>query len=151
MKLNNMEKQIQLKIVTPEKVIYDDMVDGVSFPTIDGEITILPHHIPLISAIKPGELKIRKGKDYEYFAVMKGVLEMDGKTITFLTDAAERAEEIDEKRAEEAREKAKQLMASERKDEEGYTDAVAQLERALIRTRMARKHARGRTTSPNQQ
>ncbi len=136
--------QLELKIVTPEKVIYDAVCDSVSFPTVEGEITILPHHIPLISAIKPGELKIKRDGKIEYFAVTKGVLEMDGKTITLLTDAAERAEEIDEERAQEAAEKAKKLMTEKRMDEEGYTDAVAQMERALSRLRIAKKRARGK-------
>lgn len=145
-----MDKSLELKIVTPEKIIYDGVVDGVSFPTVEGEITILPGHIPLISAMKPGELKIRKGKEYEYLAVTKGVLEMDGKTITVLTDAAEFAEEIDEKRAEEARQKAKDLMSGERKDEEGYAEATAQFERALSRLRIVKKRARGRASRHDQ-
>lgn len=140
-------KTIELKIVTPEKIIYQEMVSGVSFPTIDGEITVLPNHIPLISAIKPGELKIKKDGKTEFFSVTRGVLEVDGKTMTLLTDAAERAEDIDEKRAEEAREKAKKLMAETRHGEEGYTDAVAQLERAMSRLRIARKKTRGSRSS----
>jgi F-type H+-transporting ATPase subunit epsilon len=142
-------KKLELKIVTPEKVIYDAPVDGVSFPTVEGEITILPNHIPLISAIKPGELRIKKDGKVEYFSVTKGVLEMDGNTITLLIDAAERAEEIDEKRAEEAREKARKLMTEQRTNEEGYTDAVAQMERAMARLRSAKKHARGSRSRTN--
>ena len=138
-----MKKTIELKIVTPDKVLYDATVDGVSLPTVEGEITILPDHIPLLAAMKPGELKIKvEGKD-TYFSVTRGVIEVDGKTITILTDAAERAEEVDEDRAEEARQKAKELMSKERIDEEGYAEAVAQMERALSRIRIARKRRRG--------
>jgi F-type H+-transporting ATPase subunit epsilon len=140
-------KNIELKIVTPEKVIYDSPVESVSFPTMDGEITILPNHVPLISALKPGELKIRKDGKEEFFHVTKGVAEVDGKTITLLTDAAERAEDIDEKRAEEARNKAKELMSSTRTDDEGYAEAVAQMERALSRMRIAKKNRRGSRVS----
>lgn len=136
-------KKIELKIVTPERVVYESEVDGVSFPTVEGEITVLPGHIPIISAIKPGELKIKKDGKVEFFSVAKGVIEVDGKRITMLADAAEKAEEIDEKRAEEAREKAKKLMSETRVDEEGYTDAVAEMERALSRLKIARKRRRG--------
>lgn len=140
-------KNIELKIVTPEKVIYDSPVESVSFPTMEGEITILPNHVPLISALKPGELKIRRDGKEEFFHVTKGVAEVDGKTITLLTDAAERAEEIDEKRAEEARNKAKELMSQTRTDDEGYAEAVAQMERALSRIRIAKKNRRGSRVS----
>lgn len=136
-------KQIEFKIVTPEKVLYDAMVEGVSFPTVEGEITVLPHHIPIISAIKPGELKIRiNGKD-EFFHVTSGVLEVDGQSITLLTDAAERASDVNEKRAQEAVERAQAIMSEKRHDEEGYTEAVAEMERALSRIRIAKKHRHG--------
>ncbi|MBI2634774.1 ATP synthase F1 subunit epsilon [Candidatus Peregrinibacteria bacterium] len=138
-----MANKMEFKIVTPEKIIYDGQVDSVTFPAVGGEITVLAGHIPLVSAIRPGELKIKKNGNVEYFSVMKGVLEIDGKSMMLLTDAAERAEEIDEKRAEEAREKAKKLMADKRQDKEGYADAVAYMEKALSRLRVARKRRRG--------
>ena len=133
-------KQFELKIVTPEKVIYQDMVEAVSVSTREGEITVLPNHLPIIAALKPGELRIKIGGKMSLFAITRGVAEVDGKTMTILTDAAERAEEIDEKRAEEARQKAKQVMAGVRHGEEEYADAVAHLERALSRLRIAKRH-----------
>ena len=138
-----MKKKMGLKIVTPEKVIYDSEVESVSFPTVQGEITVLPNHVPIISAIQPGELKIRKDGNIEYFSVTRGVLEVDGKSMMLLTDAAERAEEIDEKRAEESKEKARKLMTEKRQDAEGYTEAVAYFERALSRLKVSRKNRRG--------
>ncbi len=142
-----MSKTIKLKIVTPESVLLQEEIEGISIPTVEGEITVLPDHIPIIAAMKPGELKIKKGGKDEFFAMMRGVVEVDGKTITILTDAAERADDIDAKRAEEAKEKAEAIMAEERHGEEGYADAVAQLERALSRIKIARKRkARGRST-----
>jgi F-type H+-transporting ATPase subunit epsilon len=145
-----MTKQIELKIVTPDKVLYKDDVEGVSIPTMEGEITILPDHLPIIAAMKPGELKIKKEGKENYFSVTRGVVEVDGKSITILTDAAEKAEEIDEKRAKEAQERAKALMSEKRHDEESYSDAVAQLERALSRLRIARKRSRGSRSSISQ-
>lgn len=140
-------KQIELKIVTPEKVLLKEMVEGVSFPTVDGEITILPDHLPIIAAIKPGELKIKKDGKESFFSITRGVVEVDGKTITLLTDAAEEAEGIDEKRAEEAVKRAQELMSTAHKDEEGYAEAVAQLERAMSRIKIAqRRKARGKSS-----
>lgn len=141
-----MSKQIELKIVTPEKVLYQGLVDSVSLPTMEGEITIMPDHIPIISAIKAGELKMKTGGKYEYFSITRGVAEVDGKTITLLTDAAELAHEIDEKRAEEAKERAQAIMAEKRHDEESYADAVVQMERALSRIRIAKKRSRGQSS-----
>lgn len=138
-----MHHTIEFKIVTPEKVLYKDQIESVSFPTMDGEITVLPNHIPLIAAVKPGELRIKKDGKEEFFSVTKGVVEIDGQTITFLTDAAERAHDVDEKRAAQAMERAQAIMSEKRHDEEGYADAVAQLEKALSRVRIAKKHRHG--------
>ncbi|MBT3865301.1 ATP synthase F1 subunit epsilon [Candidatus Peregrinibacteria bacterium] len=140
-------KTIELKIITPGEILLREEVEGVSFPTVEGEITILPEHIPIIAAIKPGEVKIKKDGKERFFSIARGVLEVDGKSITLLTDAAERPDDIDEKRAEEARKKAKELMSEKRRGEEGYAEAVAQLERAMSRVRIAkRRKARGRST-----
>lgn len=138
-----MDKQIELKIITPEKILYQEMVSGVSFQTMEGEITVMPDHLPIISAVKPGELRIKKGKNVEYFSITRGVAEVDGKNIVILVDAAERAEEIDEKRAEEARKRAKDIMSQKKVDEEAYADAVAHLERAISRVKIARKRRGG--------
>lgn len=136
-------KLIEFKIVTPEKVIYHDSVESVSLPTVDGEITVLPQHIPLVSAIKSGEMKIKKDGKEQYFSVIRGVVQVDGMKMTLLTDAAERAEEIDEKRAFEAKERAKALMEQKKVGEEGYADAVAHLERALSRLKIAKRKGKG--------
>ena len=138
---------IELKIVTPEEILLQEVIEKVSIPTVEGEITILPNHIPLMSAMKPGELKIVRDGKQEFFSVTKGVIEVDGKSITILTDAAERAEAIDEKRAEEATKRAEEIMSQKRHEEEGYVDAVAELERALSRIKIVRKRkSRGKTT-----
>ena len=146
-----MHKTIELKIVTPDRVLLQETVEGVSIPTVEGEITILPEHLPIIAAMKPGELRIKKEGKESFFAVTRGVVEVDGKLITVLVDAAERAEEIDEKRAEEAKDRAKALMSEKRTDEELFTNASAELERALSRIKIARKRSsHGSRTSINQ-
>jgi len=146
-----MQKTIELKIVTPDRVLLQETVEGVSIPTVEGEITILPEHLPIIAAMKPGELRIKKEGKESFFAVTRGVVEVDGKLITVLVDAAERAEDIDEKRAEEAKERARALMTEKRTDEESFTSASAELERALARIKIARKRSsHGSRTSINQ-
>lgn len=146
-----MHKTIELKIVTPDKVLLQETVEGVSIPTTEGEITILAEHLPIIAAMKPGELRIKKDGKESFFAVSRGVVEVDGKLITVLVDSAERAEEIDEQRAEEAKERAKALMSEKRTDEELFTNASAELERALSRIKIVRKRSsHGSRTSINQ-
>jgi F-type H+-transporting ATPase subunit epsilon len=138
-----MSKTIHLKIVTPEKILLDKEVESISIPTVEGEITVLPGHIPILAGMKPGELRIKESGKEEYFSVMRGVAEVDGETITILTDAAEHAEEIDEERAAAAAKAAKELMTKKRGGEEGYADAVAELERSLSRIKIVRKRRRG--------
>jgi F-type H+-transporting ATPase subunit epsilon len=136
-------KKIHLKIVTPDKILLDKEVESVSIPTVEGEITVLPAHIPILAGMKPGELKIREGGKEDFFSVTRGVAEVDGETITILTDAAEHAEEIDAERAEAAHKAAKELMEKKRDGEEGYTEAMAELERSLSRIKIVRKRRRG--------
>lgn len=138
-------KTLKIKIVTPEKVIYEGEVMSVSLPTVEGEITILPGHIPVISAITAGELSVRYDNKMseEFFSITRGVAEIDSKNVTILTDAAERAEEIDAERAEEAKKKAKDLMTKVQIDGEGYAEALAKMERAVSRIRIARKRRHG--------
>lgn len=145
-----MDKHLELKIVTPDKVLLQEEIESISIPTFEGEITVLPDHLPIIVAMKPGELKIKRSGKEEFFSVTKGVVEVDGKTVLILTDAAERAENVDVKRAEEAKERAKALMSEKRHDAESYADAAAQLERALSRIKIARKRSHGSRPSINQ-
>ncbi|MBI4652801.1 ATP synthase F1 subunit epsilon [Candidatus Kuenenbacteria bacterium] len=132
---------IDFEITTPEKTIYKDKIDLVVIPTKDGEITVLPNHIPLISALVPaGELRLKKGNEEFFIMVSGGFLEVQkGNKIIILADAAERAEEIDEIRAEEARKKAEKLLEEKREDLE-IADVKAILAQSLIRLKIAKKH-----------
>lgn len=130
---------LRLKVATPERVLYDGSVTQVSLPTPMGEITILPNHIPLVSVVSPGELRIKIDGHETPLAVSSGVVEISHNTITVLADTAERVEEIDEQRAEEAKARAQQAMA-ERVGDQEYAVAAAALERHLVRLRLAKKY-----------
>lgn len=142
--------KLQFKIVTPERVVFEDSaVDGVILPTEEGEITVLPHHIPLVSLLRAGVLRIKKGDEEIPLAVSTGIIQVDGKQITVLADTAERADELEEEKIEKAREAAKQLMTEKRADTETYAEAVAGLERELARLKVAQlKRHRGRGMPP---
>ncbi|HBB36484.1 MAG: ATP synthase F1, epsilon subunit, F-type H+-transporting ATPase subunit epsilon [Candidatus Moranbacteria bacterium GW2011_GWC1_45_18] len=135
------ENKIKFKIVTPERTVYEAEIDQVTLPTQDGEITVLAHHIPLISVLQAGELVAKKDGEEIAMAVSGGMVEVRKNELTILADTAERAEEIDVKRAEEARARAEKLKEEKiRADETGYATAAAILEKNLARIKVARKH-----------
>lgn len=134
---------LHFSIVTPDGVAYEDSVKQVSIPTVSGEITVLPHHIPLISALKSGELRIVKNDGTEVIlAVAHGVLEVKGEDkIVVLTDTAERAEQIDLDKAEAARVRAEQLLKETKAvDEVQFARIQASLDREMAKLRVGRKY-----------
>ncbi|MEK7591110.1 MAG: ATP synthase F1 subunit epsilon [Patescibacteria group bacterium] len=131
---------LHLEIITPERVVFQGDADSVSLPTPQGEITILPHHIPLISIVAAGSVLVRKGSDEQLFAVSRGVIEVEGSTIRILTDTADRAAELEEETIEKAKKAAEALMKEKQNDVEGFAEASAILERELARLHVARRH-----------
>lgn len=135
---------IQLQIITQEREVYNDDVDIVVVPGIEGEMGILPNHAPLITTLNYGELRIRKGNEEEHFAIGGGVLEVRPDKVTVLADSAESADEIDISRAEEARQRAEKFMAEgPPPDGADYAQIEATLRRSNIRLRVARRRRRG--------
>ncbi len=138
---------MHLKIVTPEKVIYDDQIDELIAPTITGEIAILPHHIDLITQLKEGEMTIKiKGRE-QHLAVTGGFLQIQNDLITVLADYAVRSEEIDTKKALEAQKRAEEILKKKREEisEKDFAIAQADLRRALLELKIAKRRRRGST------
>ena len=137
-----MSDKISFKIITPERVIFEDQVDQVSLPTPDGEITVLPDHIPLVSVLQPGELRCKKGNTEYSLAVSGGFCEVrPDNSLVVLADTAERAEEIDIVRAEEAHQRALKLMAEARdKESVDYAALQAKLEKEFARLRVGNRY-----------
>jgi F-type H+-transporting ATPase subunit epsilon len=132
--------KLHFEIITPDKIAFRDEIDSITLPTQEGEITILPGHIPLVAPIKPGEIMIKKDGTARHMAVMRGFVEMSSDKVRLMAEAAELEEEIDERRAEEAKRRAEQAVTSA-KDKTEFADATASLERALTRIKIAkRKH-----------
>lgn len=139
-----MADTLHLKITTPERIVFEDEVDQVVLPTMMGDIGVLPHHIPLVSVLSVGELRItRKGQESS-LAVSGGFIEVQPNIVTVLADTAEHAEEIDEQRAEEARKRAERLMKEKRADATDYAMVAAKLEKELARLRIVKKHKRSK-------
>lgn len=131
---------LHIQIITPERIVFDDQIDQVTLPAAEGEITILPHHIPLVSMMRAGTIHIKKGGEETILACARGVIEVDGQSIKILADSADRADELDEEKIQKAKEAAQKLVAEKRHDEEGFAEASAILERELARLHVVRKH-----------
>lgn len=133
---------IKFRIVTPERVVFDEEVEQITMMTREGEITILPHHIPLVSILQAGELRYKKNDEEKVLAVSGGFAEVRAdNTLTILADTAEAAHEIDITRAEAAKAKAEKLMSEARnKEDVDFVSIQANLERALNRVKVANKY-----------
>lgn len=131
--------ELHLKIVTPEKLIFDDDVSQVNVSTEQGEIGILPHHANLMAKLEPGELVIKKGGKVDSLATGEGFLQVADNTLTIMTDLATLAAEIDERAVEEAKKRAEAALEQTLSDEE-YAETLANLEKSLAQLRVKRRH-----------
>ncbi|MGB9721105.1 MAG: F0F1 ATP synthase subunit epsilon [bacterium] len=131
--------KFRLEIVTPERLVYSQDIDVLTVPTVQGEISILAKHVPLVSIISPGEIKIKKDGEIEYIAITGGFVQVLPHKVIILADAAERAEEIDIERAMKARERAQRLMEEKRADKMTHAEAMAAFQRALVRIKVGQR------------
>ena len=134
---------LHVKMVTAERQLIDEQAEMVIAPGGAGEIGILPRHIPLITTLKPGELRIRRADEEQLFSVGGGFLEVrtieGGSEVIVLADTAERAEDLDLSRAEEAKRQADQHLA-DKSDAVDSVAAQASLLRVIARIRVAERH-----------
>jgi len=134
---------IKLDIVTAEGVVFSEDVDVIVAPGIDGQLGILPHHAPLMTMLAPGELQIKKDGEEFSLAVSGGFLEIRPDRVIVLADTAERAEEIDAARAEEAKRRAQEQLSQPL----AVGDAArieASLRRSMVRLKVAEKRRKRR-------
>ena len=139
-----MSKQLQLKIVTPEKLILEELVEQVTIPTTEGEITILPDHIPLIASIKSGDIVAVSKGEHIPMAVVGGFIETkkegDLTTVIILADFAEHVSDISDVEIEKAKAKAEQLQKQAENNEiVDFEHFETELERSLNRVKIADK------------
>ena len=135
---------LKVDIVTAERIVYSADVDMVLAPGVEGQLGILPHHAPLMTILKAGELVVRKGGQDDSLAISGGFLEVRPDRVIILADAAERAEEIDMARAEAARKRAEERLRGVKAV--GFDEARAQaaLQRAVTRINVVEKMKRRR-------
>lgn len=135
------KKRIKFEIATPERVVLKEEILQVTVPTQEGEITVLPKHSPLVSILKPGVLELKKlDGEIEIISVSGGFVEVLLNKVIILADTAERAEEIDIERAEEARKRVEESLKDMRSvDASQFAQLAAQIEKELARVRSAKK------------
>ncbi len=135
---------LKLDIVTAERVVYSEEVDEVIAPGAEGQLGILPHHAPLMTILTAGELVARRGGEVDSLAISGGFLEVRPDRAIVLADQAERAEEIDETRAEAAKRRAEERLRDRKKEGLDATRAETALRRAVARLSVAEKIKRRR-------
>src|SRR5579859_5444097 len=126
----------RLEVVTPERVVLEEDVDIVVARGAEGDLGVLHGHEPLITPLATGELMYRADGQVHHLAISGGFLEVRPDKVVVLADVAERSEEIDRQRAEEARERAEQRLSDSR-GTELEAQAAAELQKALLRLRVA--------------
>lgn len=130
---------LRLEIVTPESMTYSDDVDSVVIPGIEGELGILPQHVPLMTKLAPGELRVMKGGQEELLAVGEGFVEITQTSVSVLTDMAVKESDIDESLAEEAVRRAEEAMKSDQIGDEENAAVQAALLKSLAQLKVKRR------------
>ena len=133
---------LRLEVVTPETKAYSDDVDMVTLPGSEGELGIYPQHVPVLTTLKPGELRILKQGQESVMAVGEGFVEIKGDAVSILTDMALESEEIDAAAAEAAVERAQAAMKEDHTSEE-VAAIQASLQKALAQLHVKRRRHHG--------
>ena len=126
------DKTFTLQIISPTRIFFDEEVDMVEMRTTEGEIGVLAGHIPLTASVEPGVVKIHQEVKVREAALLDGFVEIRGNKVTVLAEACEWPENIDGKRANEARIRAERRLA-EKNPQTDIDRAEAALKRALVR------------------
>ena len=141
--------KLDIDIVTAERVVYSEQeVDEIIAPGAEGEFAVLPRHAAFLTTIVPGVVVIRKGGDEIEMAISGGFVEVRDNRVVVLADTAERAEEIDAERAEQARHRAEERMGK-RDAEVDMAGATAALERSVARLKVVERRRRRRAGGPS--
>ena len=129
---------LTLEIVTPDRAVVRESVDEIQIPGSEGYLGVLPGHTPLLTSLQVGELWFRQGDDTSYVAVASGFAEILPDRVTILAQIAERAEDIDTDRAQEAERRARKRLTKSVEDVDFERARIAEL-KSLVRLRVASK------------
>lgn len=134
------DKAIKFEIITPERVVFGEDIYEAILPTTEGQISVFPHHIPLITTIGAGVLSLRRKASepdsaLEHIATMGGFVEVAGNRVRVMADAADRADELNELKIEQAKREAEEAL-HKAADEKEAAAAAAMLERSLVQLKV---------------
>lgn len=129
---------LRLEIVTPEATAYSQDVEMVTLPGAEGELGVYPNHVPLLTTLKPGELRVLQGGRESFLAVGEGFVEIKGDAVSVLTDMALEPSAIDEGAAEAAVARAQAAMKEDH-SAEGVATITASLQKALAQLHVKRR------------
>lgn len=131
----------RLEIITAERSLFDGDVDIVVAPGMAGELAILKNHAPLLAVLQPGELRYQMNGEESYLVVSGGYMEVTSDRVTVLADAAERVEELEELRAQEAVRRAQERIANRTEDID-LERALRALTRSQVRLKVLSRRRR---------
>jgi len=137
--------KLQLEIVTPEAKTFSEEVDMVVLPGVEGELGILPLHVPLMTRLLPGEIRITQGQKQVELVVGNGFVEVMPDKVSILTDMAMSDSEVDEQAAEEAIKRAQAALQNKSLDADEVAEIESALARSLAQLRFKRRRHRGAT------
>jgi F-type H+-transporting ATPase subunit epsilon len=137
--------KLQLDIVTPEAKTFSEEVDMVVLPGVEGELGILPLHVPLMTRLLPGEIRITQGQKQVELVVGNGFVEVMPDKVSIMTDMAMADSDIDEQAAEEAIKRAQAALQNKSLDAEEVAEIESALARSLAQLRFKRRRHRGAT------
>ncbi len=142
---------IRCEIVSQDRTVFQGDVDMVVLPGAGGEMGVLPHHAPVLTTLKYGVVKVRRGGKEDVFAVAGGVAEVQPDIVTVLADAAENVEEIDVVRAQFAKKRAEEILAKGLpKDQDALLNIEAALRRSNLRLDVVRRYKKNTNRFPGQ-
>lgn len=141
-----MASKLHVQLVTPQRIVMSAEVKSLTCPTLEGLITLLPGHAPLVSTLASGEMTAKTDTEEFYIHVSGGFVQVKPNSeVIILADAAEHHYEIDIDRAEQARQLAEKTLKEQVLSDEEYAIAAHMLQKNLARITVARKHAHRRT------
>lgn len=128
----------QLQILSPTGEVFNDTVDEVTLPTKKGEISVLPHHVPLYSSVEEGTISIKRGGKHTVIAIIGGFLEVTSDKVSILSDFAIKAENIEIAKANEAKKRAEEFLAN-KQSRADLIMAEKELQKSLLELKVADK------------
>jgi len=132
---------LKLEIATPDAVVYSEDVEMVTLQGIEGQMSIYPQHIRLMTQLVPGEMAVQKAGRQDFLAVGEGLVEITNEHVSIVTDMAVAADSIDEAKAEEARQRAEARLRNQTSSQE-VASVNAALARSLAQLSVRRRHRR---------